>query len=369
MKERLEETHGPAVELVRHFLARFFDNEMVAIPGEWQKVAVGIFASLVSLGFPTLDIYWQRYKHLHELSFATYREGVREDLITFVVLAMAVTALLTVLQWQSLFPSLRDCLALAGLPVSPREVFLAKFGSLVLVFSVFVLAMTALPSMLFAIVIGLKWHENPSWWVNAGADFAALAGVCVFVFFALLALQGILLHLLPGRAFERVSLVVQALLFIVTVGAIPLIGRQPTAAPWWPPVWFVHLWEAIVTGPAAAARPALLAMAIPVALSVAAHLLSYHRYRKMLLEARSGPGSAMGEPGIEAAGAVDSRSARAGCVLLHLEDAGPEPEPPFAAAGLRGRRAGMDYEGPAGRAPGVVAGRRALWPSLDFHAE
>ena len=31
-------------ELVRHFLARFFDNEMVSIPGEWQKVAIGIFA-------------------------------------------------------------------------------------------------------------------------------------------------------------------------------------------------------------------------------------------------------------------------------------------------------------------------------------
>ena len=37
-------------ELVRHFLRRFFDNEMVAIPREWQKVAIGIFATLVSLG-------------------------------------------------------------------------------------------------------------------------------------------------------------------------------------------------------------------------------------------------------------------------------------------------------------------------------
>ena len=54
MKERLEETHGPAVELVRHFLARFFDNEIVAIPGEWQKVVAhdsvsrleGVFAQL-----------------------------------------------------------------------------------------------------------------------------------------------------------------------------------------------------------------------------------------------------------------------------------------------------------------------------------
>jgi hypothetical protein len=31
-----EETHGSAWELVRHFVVRFFDNEMITIPGEWQ---------------------------------------------------------------------------------------------------------------------------------------------------------------------------------------------------------------------------------------------------------------------------------------------------------------------------------------------
>jgi len=290
--EWLEETHGAAWELVRHFLLRFFDNDMISIPGEWQKVVIGIFASLIAIALATLDLYWQRYKFLHEQTFAVYRQGVREDLITFIVLCMAVTALLTILQWQSLFPSLRDCMALAALPVSPREVFLAKFGSLLMVFAGFVLSMTALPSAFFAIVIGLHWHENPSWLVNASATFAALAGVCVFTFFSLLALQGVLLHLLPPRIFARVSLFVQALLFILTVGAVPLIGRQPAQAAWWPPVWFVRLWEVIVTGPAPPAWNALYALTVPLALSVVAYLLSYHRYRRMLLEAQGGQASA-----------------------------------------------------------------------------
>ena len=43
----LQETHGGRFELVRHFLSRFFDSEMVAIPGEWQKVAIGVLAVML----------------------------------------------------------------------------------------------------------------------------------------------------------------------------------------------------------------------------------------------------------------------------------------------------------------------------------
>ncbi|MBS1858745.1 MAG: ABC transporter permease [Acidobacteria bacterium] len=288
----LDETHGTGFELVRHFLVRFFDNEMVSIPGEWQKVAIGLFASLVSLGFAALSVYWTRYRLLHGASFAIYRQGVRDDLITFIALAMAVTALLTILQWQSLFPSLRDLLALAGLPIRPREVFAAKSAALLLVFTIFVLAMTAVPSVLFAILTNLRRHENPDFLAGVAANFAALAGGCCFVFFTLLALQGVLLQIFPARIFARVSLALQAVLFILTVGTIPLVGSQPSLATWWPPVWFVRLWEAIVIGPAEAARPAILAMTSPAAISLAAYLASYHRYRRMLLEAQPGRASA-----------------------------------------------------------------------------
>ena len=75
MSDWLDETHGSWFELVRHFLARFFDNDMITIPGEWQKVAVGVFASLVSVGFALLDLYRDRYKHLHSVSFGEYQQG------------------------------------------------------------------------------------------------------------------------------------------------------------------------------------------------------------------------------------------------------------------------------------------------------
>jgi hypothetical protein len=131
----LEETHTSFFELVRHFLTAFFDSEMVSIPGEWQKVAIGIFAALFSAGILALKTYMQRYAHLQAPEFSSpqiYREAVRADLLPCIALAMALTALLTIVQWQSLFPSLRDCLALAGLPISTRDIFLAKSGALLL---------------------------------------------------------------------------------------------------------------------------------------------------------------------------------------------------------------------------------------------
>ncbi len=283
----LEETHSDTFELVRHFLARFFDTEIGASAGDWQKVGIGIFASLVSLGLLGLNVYQARFRILQDPLFSTpqkYHSVVREDLIGLLAIVMGITALLTLLQWQSLFPSLRDYLALAGFPVSARQIFLAKFTALILLAAAFVLSLTGPLAGFFAWVISGRWMENPSGPAIGRATFAALAGGCCFVFFSLLAVQGILLNLVPGRWFLRVSQFVQAALFIVTVGALPLLGRQPAGAVWWPPSWFVQLWEALVTG-SSTARPALLAIVLPPVIAVLAYLLSYHRYRKLLLEA------------------------------------------------------------------------------------
>lgn len=313
-----EETHATAPELVRHFVARFFDNEMITIPGEWQKAAVGLFSALVSLALVASLIYRDRYLSLHDafVTLAQYRQATRDDLLPLITLAMAVTALLTILQWQSLFPSLRDCLALAALPVNPREIFIAKFTAVMLIFSAFVLSMTGMPAILLAQIVSWYAPGNAGILSYLAADFAALAGGCVFVFFVLVAIQGILLNLFRAHAFARVSTVVQALLFVAVVGALPLMGRQPQTALWWPPVWFENLWDAIMNGSPALARNALLAMAIPAAISAGAYLLSYHRYQKMLLEAQPGRAS--------------TRSAGLGARLLERWIADPREQAAFA---------------------------------------
>src|SRR5262249_43618805 len=183
--------------------------------------------------------------------------------------------------------NLRDCLALAAMPVSARQIFLAKSGALLLAFAVFVLAFNLPWAMLFAAVVSGHWQENPSLFSVVAANFAATGGACIFFFFSLLACQGVVFNVLPSRLFARASLFVQAAVFIATLGALPLYDRQPTAS-WWPAVWFLDLWEAILSGSGSPAH-AISAMALPITISLVAYLLSYHRYRRLLLEGRSAP--------------------------------------------------------------------------------
>src|SRR4051812_16279692 len=153
VREWLGATHGVKFELLRHFLRRFFDSEMSGA-GEWSKVAIGIFASLVSVSIVGFRTYMGRYNLMQDagLPGAQIVREMRADQLTFLGLAMAITAVLTVFQWQALFPGVRDYLALAALPVKPRQIFLAKSGALLLIFGVYVLALAAIPAAAFSAV-------------------------------------------------------------------------------------------------------------------------------------------------------------------------------------------------------------------------
>jgi hypothetical protein len=212
-----------------------------------------------------------------------FRGAMREDELSFIAVCMGATALLTLLQWQSLFPNRRDCLAFGGWPVTVREIFAAKFFSLLLVFFGFVLAATVIPGMLFSGVTNFPWCPSPSMAANAAANIAAAAGACVFALFSLLALQGILLNAHPVRAFARVSLFAQGALFIGVLGAMPLMGRWPKEAGSFPTAWFLALWESMLRG-SASGRAGILAMTAPIAVTVLSYAFSYQRYRRLMVE-------------------------------------------------------------------------------------
>ncbi|HWD99020.1 MAG TPA: ABC transporter permease, partial [Bryobacteraceae bacterium] len=266
------------------------------------------------LGLVVVKTFSERYSLLQTppSTRLIYGQELRSDEFLFIGIAMMLTALLTLLAWQSLFPRLRDCLALAGLPVSAGEVFAAKFGAVSMVFFGYVFALNAPWAFLFATAASGPWQENPSGLANILATFAATAGACCFVFFSLLAVQGVLLNILPGRMFDAISRWIQAGLFIAVTGLAPLIGRQPHVK-WWPGVWFLHLWEAIEKRDVAPGLAGIGAIAAAASIAVVAYVTSYHRYRRILLET----------PRDQATGTSASLVARAGAWLL--EKWIPEP--------------------------------------------
>ena len=302
-----EETHGVQFELVRHFLRRMFDGDWSSSPGQWRSAAIGLFSMFLPAGLLLVregamdPAYASKYRLL---SMAGAQESLRAaaiaDEIALLTLLLSVTGLIALLEWQSLFPSGRDYLALASLPVRSRQIFAARFTSVLLFSAVIIAAMNLLPSLIAPMESGGGWRLDSSFALHAGAQAVSSGLGCFFVFFAILALQGVLLNVLPANLFARVSVYVQgALVGLFLLGGFyswsikewnpETIARLPQFGAWLPPVWFAGLNQTLIGESdrffTAMAQRAQLAAGIAVALAIVMYCISYRRYRTILIEA------------------------------------------------------------------------------------
>uniref|UniRef100_Q01QQ3 Uncharacterized protein n=1 Tax=Solibacter usitatus (strain Ellin6076) TaxID=234267 RepID=Q01QQ3_SOLUE len=311
----LRKTHGVSFELVRHFLRRMFDGEWSSSPGQWSSAAIGLVSLFLPAGLLLVregaadPTYASRYRLLAMAAdYGGLHAAAIADETALITLISCVAGLIALLQWQSMFPGRRDFLAMASLPVRPRQIFAARFAAVLLFSTVVIGAMNLLPSLIAPIEFGGGWQLDSVFAAHALAQAIASCAACFFVFFAILAIQGVLLNLLPASLCARVSLHVQGLLagvFLLggfyswsmkewtpaTIAALPQFGG------WLPPVWFtgLHEWLTGAPGPffTDMEQRAVLAAGIAVTISAVTYLLSYRRYRKLILEspervARSG---------------------------------------------------------------------------------
>src|SRR5580693_5229342 len=123
----LEETHSAAFELRRHFALRFFDSDLVSTPGQWQVVAGGVLAVLLSLSIAFIQEYYHKYAALNSLPTPEQLGlAALADVLLLITLAMLLAGLFTTLLWPQMFPGLSDYLALGALPLRMRDIFVAK---------------------------------------------------------------------------------------------------------------------------------------------------------------------------------------------------------------------------------------------------
>lgn len=303
VQEWPEETHRTGFELRRHFFRRFFDSDLVSTPDQWRTVAGGLIAIVASSSIIVTQEYFGKYRRLLEIdSPEPYRLAMIADHLFFITLGMCLTGLFTCLQWGSLFPGLRDYLALAGLPLRPRDIFTAKFAALVAFAGAFIVAVNALPSAMLPAVSAGR-HQ-----VLGGPSmltlFLSAATASFFLFFALVAFQGLLLNLLPGNLFPRVSLLVQGLLVTALLCALPFVlaipgthaamTTRPDAALWWPPVWFLGLDQWLLGNRepyvSRLAARALIASATAALAALLGYVWSFHRHRIRVIEMPFEPG-------------------------------------------------------------------------------
>ncbi len=257
MKRWLEETHGTRFELIRHFTPRFFDSELISTPGAWTNVAAGTAAVLMSGWIVLAFTLLAKYHKLSEMHFtaARIRSEMLADQDALAGIAVCLTLLLLGLIWQSIYPSLTDCLALAGMPVSAADLFASKFLSLVLVLAAFVVLMPLPSAAVLSMMSGVNFFEA----------LLHISASCAIVFFGSIAVQGVLLQILPLSLFESAAIWMQAAFVAAGLGGLPYASRN--GIPRVPDQWLAA------------------AFLIPAALAFLAYAASYGRSRQLLLEA------------------------------------------------------------------------------------
>ncbi len=303
MREWLRETHGTNFELLRHFVTRFFDSELTTTPDQWKGPTIGVF-SLLLPWFP-LFANPLRYKYAHFSSLATpgpYQTAVRADELILLTLMMAAIGAVTALKWQSLFPSLRDYQVLGTLPLRTSQIFQAKFLALLIVAIAAIVGLDLVPALTFPMLAMSRWQINPSLKEHIEAQAAALGAGSFFIVFGLLALQGVLLNLLPPRRFARATGYLQGMLVAAMLIGVVLSFSMDTRflasalraplATWFPPVWFLGLQHWLLGDPdpvmAALASRAENAFLVVAGLSVICYVISYQRHRKLMVEGAAG---------------------------------------------------------------------------------
>ncbi len=308
------ETHSSSFELRRHFFRRFFDSELISDPGQAKVVAGGALAIAVSLSLVFAQAYYHKYNLLDHLPDAgPYHRAILADMLFVISLAMTIVALFTTLEWPSLFPGLRDYLALAALPLRMRELFVAKFTALLAFMSLAIVSTTALPSLVFPAVMSGAYGTHMLRQVPGIFVSASMAGF--FVFFTLVTVQGVLLNILPVRQFSRVSLALQGALLGVFLCALPLVFSIPDLYPymelrpawamWVPPLWFLGVDQVIAGNPEPLAlrltQLAFASVAVSAVTAILVYLWSYRRHRTRVIESPGIEGTTSQKPWTAAA--------------------------------------------------------------------
>ena len=284
----------PFWRLVAHFGLRLFSG------GGEGGLGLGVGAMLALLAAPgafisilLLDKYSGLLRYFRgNQTFDAYASSL-PDQYFFLTFSMAVTGIVTVLKWDSIFPDRRDYMNLAPLPIPTRRIFLANITAIVLIAVAFAVDVNAVSSLFFPMVVTMEQPKFAAYLQFARAHFAGVLLASLFTFFSMFAIIGALMATLPDSVFRRISIYARVLVVILllallctTFAVSPMLrtlsSDTHSLLRWLPPMWFLGLSRTIM-GKANAALAQLggtgvRAVAGVTLLAPMVYVLSYYRY-------------------------------------------------------------------------------------------
>ncbi len=282
-------------------LLRLFVGRMFHGGGETgtEELGLGVGAILILLAMPGLLVSLLMFEKYGSLIRYLRGDGVYDpftatipDEYFFIVLSMVVTGAAALWRWDSVFLDRRDHANLVPLPVSLRTIFLANFSAILAIAALFTFVVNAAFLVLFPVAVVGSQGSLAVFLRFAAGHAVAVLFASVFSFFAVFALAGVLMAILPASAFRRVSLLARFAIAVVLLGllasvfTVPSLLLRTTVAnahriAVLPPVSFLGLartvWGIRDSFAAAMTNAAVSAFGIVLLVAVVAYALSFRR--------------------------------------------------------------------------------------------
>jgi len=288
--------------LVRHFLERFFNHETASPDGDGKTRLVQLAFAAGLPGFVVAIYLWPIYHPIKGWPPGTHLEGPPPYWVQlnhhffFVLFSFVALGLITVFEWDLFFPDLLDVFVLATLPLAQWRVFMGRVAAIAILIGGFLFDANFLAPIFLPAAT-----DPPNLPRFLAGHVAAVAGSGLFAAFSVVAVQSALLAVLGERVFRKVSLLLQGaavtilvvllLLFPVLSGVTPdLLQSGNRLVLWFPPYWFLGLYQRLLDGPGTPpvfGQLAMIGISATLAVCVvalAAYPLAYLRRVKQLLE-------------------------------------------------------------------------------------
>lgn len=287
--------------LMRHFLDRFFGSDFASADGDAKTRLV---QAVCALGIPGLAVSLYLYPLYHlprghgrPASYWGSRPYWAQvgDHYFFVLYTMVAMGLVAIFEWDLLFPDLLDVFVLSALPVRAGRLLRARVTAILFLIAAAIFASSFLPPLVLPAAT-----DPPHLLRFLAAHCAAVACSGIFSATLILVAEALLLGILGDRWFRRISLWIQGLavvallsslfLYPVLFGALRgLIASGGSRALWFPPFWFLGIYQRILGGTAtppafsALARMGLLATGTAAVFAAALYPLAWWRRTAGLL--------------------------------------------------------------------------------------
>ncbi len=271
--------------LAGHFLRQFFQS------GEAAAVETPMVRALAGAAAPMLiAAFW----------IVTLAHGVQPWSLAgihylFVLYSFCAMGCVTTLQWERLFPDRTDFLVLLPMPLRGSVLFAAKLRAVAVLLGLFLFAANIFGILLLPALAGRQVLSAMV--VHAAAVFSA--GLASSL--AVLALESLLVALVPERWFRSLVPLVQVTLVAGFVGvflqvtavtaALPvLLGGNGSTAHWFAPLLFLSVYEVGAGGETATAlahtlaRQASVSIPVLLLLTLALYPLAWKKRKRTALE-------------------------------------------------------------------------------------